>query len=464
MANAGTKISQQRLVSLKITRLKNLNDVDISFDQDRPLTAIMGPNGFGKSTILHALACCFTPPVKSTGEDHKFTDFFPNTPHATWSGTDFNVIHRCREGAKEETSALRVTKGIGAWVTNPGTFPEREVYFFGIKTVVPKIETTTKKETITYKTEELKDEVSLKVLSNVGYILNRTYNKRHQNISEDDIYIGVELGGINYSALAMGAGEQRLFHLLKTIITASKYALILIDEIDLLMHGHALERLLKVINEYARSKNLQIVFTTHRESILENSNMIAVRHLYQSPTSPAKTFCFNETRPDAITRLTGKPHRPLFAACEDDVSKKIIEMVASREGLKHFCEIACFGASDNCFTLIAALLLSGESLTHSIFVIDGDTYETEELRKDRIGTVLTGDHVADKERREAALKYVSQFSPRDKEPPEKWLHALICSISLTGRRDIDEVIECAQKIQAVINNHEYVDNLIDLLG
>jgi ABC-type branched-subunit amino acid transport system ATPase component len=464
MADEGNKISQQRLILMKISRLKNLYDVEILFDQDRPLTAIMGPNGFGKSTILHALACCYSPPVKSNGEDHKFTDFFPNTPHATWSGTEFNVINRYREGVKEETTSLRVTKATGAWVTNPGSLLEREVYFLGVKTVVPKIETTAKRETITYKTEELNDKTSLDVLAKVGYVLNRTYGKQHQNIAEDDTFIGVELSGVNYSALSMGAGEQRLFHLLKTITTAKNYALILIDEIDLLMHSQALERLLFVVNKYAKSKNLQIVFTTHRENILENNNFMAVRHLYQAPKSPPKTFCFNETKPDAITRLTGKPQRPLFVACEDDVSKKIIERVASQNGLRPFTEISCFGAADNCFTLIAALLLNGDSLVNSIFVIDGDRYETEELKLKRMGLVLTGDHPADIERRKSALSFIRQYAPPQKEPPEKRLHSLISSLSTSGDNEIDEVMHAVKQVVAVNNDHEYIDKTIELLG
>jgi len=464
MADTKVSISQQSLVALKISRLKNLFDVEIRFDPDRPLTAIMGPNGFGKSTILHALASCFSPPVKSIGEDYKFTDFFPNTPHGSWSGSDYNVIHRFREGKTEGTASFRVTKGTGAWVTNPGTRPEREVYLFGVKTAVPKIETTSKKETITYKTEELNDKISKEVLEKVGFVLNRSYGKQHNNIAEDDTYIGVEFGGVNYSALSMGAGEQRVFHLLRAIITANKYALILIDEIDLLMHSHALDRLLIVINEYAQKKGLQVIFTTHRENILENDTFIAYRHLYQSPISPPKTFCFNETKPEAITRLTVKPHRPLFVACEDDVSKKIVEKVASQEALRHFTEISCFGAADNCFTMIAALMLKGDSLQNSIFIIDGDRYETDILKENRMEQVLTGNHPTDIKRRQTALSYVRQYRPPEVEPPEKRLHSLISSLPHSEENEVNEVIDAAQQVVAVNNDHEYVDKIIEILG
>ena len=53
-------ISQQRINSLKIKKLKNLKNCNIDLS-NKPLVAIMGVNGVGKSTILHALACCYKP-------------------------------------------------------------------------------------------------------------------------------------------------------------------------------------------------------------------------------------------------------------------------------------------------------------------------------------------------------------------------------------------------------------------
>jgi ABC-type cobalamin/Fe3+-siderophores transport system ATPase subunit len=52
--------SQQRLKSIKIHYLKSINDLTISFE-DKNVTAILGPNGNGKSTILHSIACVYKP-------------------------------------------------------------------------------------------------------------------------------------------------------------------------------------------------------------------------------------------------------------------------------------------------------------------------------------------------------------------------------------------------------------------
>jgi ABC-type hemin transport system ATPase subunit len=65
-------ISQQKLISIKVTKLKNLIDLEIDFSGS-PVTAILGPNGNGKSTVLHALACAYQP--MEMGENHKFSNF-----------------------------------------------------------------------------------------------------------------------------------------------------------------------------------------------------------------------------------------------------------------------------------------------------------------------------------------------------------------------------------------------------
>lgn len=65
-------ISQQVIHGLNITKLKGILALDeIRFDE-KPLTAILGPNGCGKSTVLHALACCYRPPKDRTARAGSF--------------------------------------------------------------------------------------------------------------------------------------------------------------------------------------------------------------------------------------------------------------------------------------------------------------------------------------------------------------------------------------------------------
>lgn len=458
-------VSQQRLKTLRISRLKNLENVTITFDEERPLTAIMGPNGSGKSTVLHALAATFKPSSFGEEGDCRFTDFFPNTPHGVWAGTEFTVSHSFRLGPATHTVATQGTKMTGQWLPIQKNKPSRETFIIGVHSAVPKVEIQGTRRKVNYTTHDLNDEKSIELKEKAGVIFNRQYTKYHSNdMPSRRRLIGVEFRGVNFSALAMGAGEQRVFEILKTVINATSYALILIDEFDLLLHGDALKRFLKILHEYAVNKKLQIVFTTHRESILDFEDFISIRHLYQTNIPPHRTFCFNETKPDAITRLTGEPHRTLSVACEDDVSNAIIEKVATEAGVRKYTEISKFDAADNGFTLIAALMLNNRDLSNSIFVVDGDRFITEKEKTVRINEVLTGDHPADKTRRVQALTYVRQFAPPSVEPPEKRLHALIRTVAITGEAEVDDVITAAYAINAVANDHEYVDKIIEALG
>lgn len=91
--------SQQKIISLDITKLKNIKNCKIDFS-GKPLTAIMGVNGIGKSTILHALACCY----KQTDverKDYKFPDFFSPNTYALWNDSCFKLSFSYRDGARE---------------------------------------------------------------------------------------------------------------------------------------------------------------------------------------------------------------------------------------------------------------------------------------------------------------------------------------------------------------------------
>lgn len=456
-------VSQQKLLALQVNRLKGLSNVRIEFDE-RGLTAIMGPNGFGKSTVLHALAVAFRHPVAGH-QELRFTDFFPNTPQGVWSGTSFSVVHYFREGENESQVSTPCRKDTGQWLPLQKRKPVREVFYIGVDSAVPRIESLQTRRKVHFQTHVLTDAKSEEIRQKAAYIFNKPYTEYHRNdISTRHSLIGVKAHGIAYSALSMGAGEQRVFNILQTVATAGKYALVLIDEIDLLLHTDALHRFLETLNTYATDRKLQIVFTTHRESILRFEDYIAVRHLYQSPAIPGRTFCFNETKPDAITRLTGAPQRPLAISCEDDVTRAIIEKVVEEVGLRPYAEFTQFGSSENSFTLIAALMLAGKDISNSAFVLDGDVYETEAKRIDRFKTVLTGNEPGSDDRRKLAASYLMQLRPPAGEGPEKYLHALIRSLHPTGIPEVDGVIQAAHTVGAVLDNHAYIDRMLEKLG
>jgi AAA15 family ATPase/GTPase len=215
----------------------------------------LGPNGHGKSTILHALACCYQPLLNNpVSKDYKHNQFFPPTSDSTWTDSNFTLYHSYRDGEETINTHLHYSKK-RQWKPGYGSRPSRYVYFIGIETCVPDIEKEKQKTIIKYDKTNLSEEIYSQIKNKASYIMNREYVEYHNLVTnKNKKYKGVKYSEYSYSSLNMGAGEQRIFLILEKVYKAPKYALILIDEIDLLLHDDALYRLLKTLEEIANTK------------------------------------------------------------------------------------------------------------------------------------------------------------------------------------------------------------------
>ncbi len=449
---------------LEIHRLKGLINLDeIRFDE-KPLTAILGPNGCGKSTILHALACCYKPQdVEHPQENWRFKDFFTPTTDATWAGSHFKLIHSFREGANQFNNVIaEYRKVTQRWAPRYETRPDRHVVFIGIKTCVPTIEEETYTSLIRYVTAPHRDTALIREKMNV--VFNRNYAELNiHNAHGGRSYNGLALNGTRYSSLSMGAGEQRVLHILSRVFNAPKNALILIDEIDLLLHTAALKNLIKIISERAVAKALQIIFTTHREAVLELSNIVSIKHIH---TISGKTYCFSNTKPDAMERLTGVQHRPIEIFVEDVVANAVVEHELFSLNMKRSATVTKYGAATNCFTIAAGLMLKGNhDFVNHLFLLDGDLYRTEPERLNRVQQVLSGTELNAVQRRQQILGAVKMLCPSfGAVPPEVELHQMIRTLPVQQDGGANEIIQIANRIEAVDDTHSFVDQIIETLN
>lgn len=451
-------VSQQKLISLNVVKLKNLVNLNIDFN-DSPVTAILGPNGNGKSTVLHILACAFQPISK--GENHKFSNFFlPNTD-ALWNGSEFMIYHSFRDGQIVHVNIPTEYGKSARWTPIYARRPKREVFYIGIDKCVPMIELEKKQGKINYETNAVDEEIFAIILQKASEILNKRYIRFNIHTASGKDFIGVEIEGLRYSALSMSAGEQKVFHILNIVFNAPKYSLILIDELDLLLHDKAMASLVKVIHERATSQNLQIIFTTHRESIISLTKIVNIRHLF---TTSLKTLCFNETKPDAINRLTGNQPRPIEVFVEDDLSATIVSKIASQLSGLRLISIQRFGSAINCFSAVAGLLFSHQSIDDSIFILDGDVYTTKEEKLDRLNKIITGTDQLSERYKEAALASIYQYNLPQNLKPEQYLHSIIRRMDQPDHPDRQEIIDAANQIFVADESHKYIDDIIERLG
>ncbi|MEN6460824.1 MAG: AAA family ATPase [Syntrophomonas sp.] len=449
--------SQQSIKRMDIELLKNLRDVSVEFATPG-LTAIMGVNGSGKSTILHALACCYKPLQDGEREDYKFSMFFTPNPDSLWRGSRFTMVHDYRQGQQFYENQQEVFTKPDRWSPKYSRRISRHVIFLGIRTCAPAIELESKSTFIHYGTTPRTGDLASQIRIHAGQIMNREYDLFNDHRTTRSRFIGVRHQEVKYSALSMGAGEQRIFKILEAIFGAPRNALIIIDEIDLLLHPSALKRLLVVIYNRAIDKNIQIVFSTHSPVLFEMIDIVKTQHIIQTPN---RTLRLDFTTPDIIYRITGESIKPLELYVEDPLAKTIVQHVAREVGILSNVQAIPYGAAINCFTVVAGLLLSGHEINNSLFILDGDRYTSNQEKINHVNEVLTGNDQTSTELRNRALRGIVQLNLPPDYAPEKYIWHMICN--LPDEFNQEEIKQIAQNIENT-GSHDYVNEVINRLG
>ena len=274
--------------------------------------------------------------------------------------------------------------------------------------------------------------------------------------------IGVQLNnGLKYSSLSMGAGEQRVIKILKTLREATAYSLVLIDEIDLLLHVSSLKKLIKKMHSIAKSKHMQIIFTTHSLEMMNLSDYVKVQYLDHYNPSEEKTLVYDRITSDLIYALTEKKSIPYTIYCEDNFAKAIIETILIKEGLKKIIDVVTFGAIENAFTLAASWFISkNEIIKDNLIVIDGDKYTTYDEKLNQIKKKITGTEANIGGKQENAVKCITQFILPKSTPPEKYFHSLI----IKHIPENNELYKVASGIEAVENSHDWINKICEQMN
>lgn len=445
-------IVEPRIIAthLYIEKLKGLQHLDISFG--RGLTAIMGVNGAGKSTILHALACMFSPFQK--GENHKFNFFFTPTPDASWQGSSLSLTY-FDENTQTEV-CRKYAKSSDRWTPRYSSRPKRDVFYIGIDSGLPEIEKERQTSFIDYLTDVDGDKLSSRVAAAASQILRKDYHQLTTHRSKHKVFFGVRTtSDITYSSLTMGAGEQRLIKILTTVYHASPYSLILIDELDLLLHIDAQRQLIEVLAQQAAWKHLQIIFTTHSLTIGQLTDLVEVRYLYHTRE---KTIVFNHITSDIIYDLCRVAEQSLSIYVEDDLTEAIVSWITRALKLSRCVKITNIGSASNAFTLAAGWVIDGMGLDGRLIVLDGDVYRTSEEKRKQLANVLSGTERNHQERIDSAMTVLTQLQLPDNTPPEKFIYDLIIELD-----QCDEITDCAKKISSVTNSHKWIDEIVSRL-
>jgi len=445
--------------SVFFKKLKGLNNIKIEFT--KPLTAIMGVNGSGKTTVIHALACVYQP--DGNGENHKFPEFFiPNTD-ASWQGSEFSVVNEIEDQNKNHiiTPSKKYEKAFDRWNPRYDSRPKRNVYYIGIDSCMPEIEKSTATSRIGYASNNRTDRISKKAAEVAAYILNKDYDLLIDNEYQKKHFLGVSTkSGLKYSSLSMGTGEQRTIKIIEKVLNAEPYSLILIDEIDLLLHVCALRRLIERLNTLAKDKHLQIVFTTHSLEILDLKEHVCLQYIdvQRKSDGTSNMLVYNSPNSDIIRKLTGQNSKPINICVEDIYSQAIIKTILRKHSISAKASIIKYGSAANAFSLIAGQHMAGIDLSNWLVVLDGDKYRNLDEKEAQMKKAYSGTEVDIEQRRSEALACVSQYYLPEHTAPEEFLYSLLIKCE-----NNNEIVKTALDINAVNDTHHLISAIKEQL-
>lgn len=471
-----------KLSEFEIEKLKGVSDCKVVFSP-HAVTAIMGINGSGKSTILHALACCFKPIGVTSKPYNRFSDFFTPHTHSTWTDSKFSLTHEFSI-FDNDTGASKIEKTTTDYAKNKRWTPiyerrpERESTYVGLQELATLSDNRGAGRYANYTSQKHPHENLETIIKKLSYIIGRDYTDIKLCKTKSKEFLGLEYNGVVYSEHTMGAGEKRVLEILLELY-AKKLAnggLLLIDELDVLLHESAFCRLVDTLIEASKQNKNEVVFTTHRETIEKFRDKINITGVWNTGS---KVITLPHVDPRIITQLTNKNKPLMTIMVEDNLAATVVEKIIENLSAHRYCEVLKFGAADNAFTVITGLILAKIDINNHLCILDGDVYTTDHQKEIQIKSFLTGHDK--KAERDIALEHIKQFhlpfdfiNRNDKGLPEynhkKMLEAIpnmdeneivVASKSVVGLNDWHLFYS---KIKEETNIKNITEKVIDLLS
>ena len=301
-------------------------DREISFDF--PVTALIGPNGGGKSTILGAAACAY--------KDIRPGLFFPKSAIGDDSMADWSIEYSAIDRTVNQRNDLRRGCRFRQQRWKRSEVLSRPVLYFGIERTVPAGEKPKFKKLMksSYKHRGQQSELSKAVASQVEKILGKSVKKFHvTNIEGNErFHIGGD-GKTEYSEFHFGAGESSIIRIVAAIEGTEKGALILVEEIENGLHPVATRRLVEYLIEVAKRRACQVIFTTHSDYALDPLPPEAIWASIDGSLQQGKLSI------TALRAISGRVDTKAVVFVEDEFAKNWLEIVLREELASDFEQI-----------------------------------------------------------------------------------------------------------------------------
>jgi predicted ATPase len=343
-----------------LKKVRGFEEREVSFDF--PVTAIVGPNGGGKTTILGAAAMIYKSimPRRFFAKSGKYDESMKD-----WA-IEYDLIDEDLRGrVVQRTASFKAFKWNRKAV-------EREVLIFGVTRTVP---ATERKELVkalggTYEArseEVLPPQVTEEVRKILGKPIDGYTQLAVDAQGRVNYFAGSTESGDRYSEFHFGAGEASIIRIVAQVEAAPDNALILIEEIENGLHPVATRRMVEYLVEVARRKSCQVIFTTHSNDALDPLPSDAIWAAYNGEVLQGKL----DIR--ALRTITGQIEASLAVFVEDRFSELMVMTALRHAGVElDAVKVHSMGGFDPAVTVNAQHNRDPTASFKSVCLVDGD--------------------------------------------------------------------------------------------
>lgn len=309
------------LLRVRVGKLRGFENRTITFDF--PVTALVGPNGGGKTTVLGAAATAY--------DSVRPRQFFSKSGKFDASMLNWRVEYDLLDREVNPRETFRRTASFSSMKWSRDAV-KRDVAVFGVARTVPASERKELQRCATGTFAVSADRVDTfeaNVITAVGRILGKDItNYSHIRVDKGgrvSLLTGATDTGTAYSEFHFGAGESSIIRMVMKIESLPDNALILIEEIENGLHPVATIRMVEYLIEVAERKSAQAIFTTHSNDALKPLPPEAIwaavsGHVYQGKLDIA-----------ALRAIAGQIDAQIAVFCEDEFAAAWIRAILRNE-------------------------------------------------------------------------------------------------------------------------------------
>lgn len=357
---------------IKKVRLKNVRGFADEFVEFKtPVTALVGTNGGGKSTILGAAALAYT--------NIRPGQFFPKAFVGDESMSVWSIEIELVEKTLSVDKTINRTAKFAQSKWRRDDFPKRHVEYVEIQRTVPAGEMTRFRKFLAGKVDDFEIiPLGPNTIKYATAVLDKNIenyrivkNKKNPDVR---MYTGSTTDKVGYSQFHFGAGEASVIETIDRIESSPDNALILIEEVENGLHPVAVRLLVQYLQNAAKRKKLQVIFTTHSQEAVNELPPEAVWAAINKRTWNGKLSI------ESLRAITGEIQNSRAVYVEDEFVKEWVENAFGRYG-SGLAETTVVFAAGGYPNLVKVSQFHNENpllKIPSVALVDGDIYDPED--------------------------------------------------------------------------------------